>query len=141
MGVHRYTHYWCYSNSVEHLSAEHISIPTRQLWLVHRWIHMEKVVTYNHSDYTDYHIHQWIDASLRYDMSAILDTIWTRRHRIAEKRMAICNQCEFLKRFNQCDKCGCFMDAKTHFLDSECPINKWGAENINMNEPFDFGEE
>ena len=73
-------------------------------------------------------------------MGTTLDTIWTRRSKIAERRMSICNQCEFLKRFNRCDKCGCFMDAKTHFMDSECPINKWSQETINMNEEFDFGE-
>jgi hypothetical protein len=74
-------------------------------------------------------------------MSAILDTFWTRRRKIADQRMEICKQCEHLKSFNRCDKCGCFMDGKTHVLDAECPIGKWKSATINMDETLEsFGD-
>lgn len=69
-----------------------------------------------------------------------LDTIYTRRRAISEERMKICKSCEHLKSLNRCEKCGCFMDGKTLFLESECPIGKWKAKEINMNESFDFGD-
>jgi hypothetical protein len=55
----------------------------------------------------------------------ILDTIWTRRRKIADERMAICKTCEHLENLRRCNKCGCFMDAKTVFMDAECPLDKW----------------
>jgi hypothetical protein len=61
-----------------------------------------------------------------------LDTIWTRRRRIAEERMNICKSCEHLENLRRCNKCGCFMDAKTMFMDSECPIEKWGPVTESM---------
>jgi hypothetical protein len=42
----------------------------------------------------------------------------------ANKRMEICNGCEFLK-LKFCKQCGCFMPAKTKLKDAECPIKKW----------------
>jgi hypothetical protein len=42
-------------------------------------------------------------------------------------RMEICNKCEHLdKTLYTCNKCGCFMKAKTLLVNSECPIGKWG---------------
>lgn len=43
---------------------------------------------------------------------------------IANKRMSVCNGCEFLK-LKFCEKCKCFMPAKTKLADAECPIKKW----------------
>jgi hypothetical protein len=43
---------------------------------------------------------------------------------LAQKRMDICNGCEFLK-FKFCKECGCFMPAKTLLQESKCPIGKW----------------
>ena len=43
---------------------------------------------------------------------------------LAEDRLKICQDCEFF--FDRrCKHCGCFMDVKTHFETSECPIHKW----------------
>ena len=44
----------------------------------------------------------------------------------ANNRMAICENCEFLKKdFYQCDKCKCFMKVKTKLDAAKCPIDKW----------------
>jgi len=44
-------------------------------------------------------------------------------------RMSICNGCEFFRKEDKrCSQCGCFMEAKTRFKKTYCPVNKWGAE-------------
>ena len=44
----------------------------------------------------------------------------------AEKRMAICRECEFFfKPTANCKKCGCFMKIKTKLALKKCPIEKW----------------
>jgi hypothetical protein len=56
-----------------------------------------------------------------------LVTIWTKRKKISEERLEICKTCEkYEHRTSRCDKCGCFMKAKTLFMDVECPLGKWG---------------
>ena len=48
---------------------------------------------------------------------------------IVNRRLDMCKGCEFLfKPTNTCKKCGCFMDVKTKFATSSCPIGKWGKE-------------
>jgi hypothetical protein len=43
-------------------------------------------------------------------------------------RFSICQGCEFLKQDSfRCEKCGCFMKAKTQLAASHCPIGKWKA--------------
>jgi hypothetical protein len=43
-----------------------------------------------------------------------------------DRRMAICDTCEFLKKpAKQCAKCGCFMKLKTKIDRAHCPIHKW----------------
>jgi hypothetical protein len=45
---------------------------------------------------------------------------------VAESRMDICKQCDFLnKTLIACKKCGCFMIAKTRLEKARCPIGKW----------------
>lgn len=45
---------------------------------------------------------------------------------IAEKRMAICEDCPRLVRLTkQCKECGCFMNLKTKLAAASCPIGKW----------------
>lgn len=45
---------------------------------------------------------------------------------IANKRLEICEKCEFLfKPTFSCKKCGCFMKVKARLKDSRCPENKW----------------
>jgi len=46
----------------------------------------------------------------------------------AEKRMAICNSCEHLKKvykLKTCGLCGCIMQIKTDLKVVACPIKKW----------------
>ena len=44
-------------------------------------------------------------------------------------RMSICNDCEFFRKEDKrCSQCGCFMEAKTRFKKTYCPIHKWGSE-------------
>lgn len=41
-------------------------------------------------------------------------------------RYDICKSCEhFIHLTNQCNKCGCFMSAKTYLPHSSCPVGKW----------------
>ena len=48
---------------------------------------------------------------------------------IIDKRVAICNDCEFLvKATGNCKKCGCFIKAKTKVATVACPIGKWDKE-------------
>ena len=57
-----------------------------------------------------------------------LVTKWTERIKKGEERMEICSECEHLdKTLYRCEKCGCFIKAKTMFPSSECPIDKWGS--------------
>ena len=40
--------------------------------------------------------------------------------------MDICKKCEFFSaRQERCKKCGCWLDHKTKFSASTCPIDKW----------------
>lgn len=41
-------------------------------------------------------------------------------------RMNICKACEFFRHVDsRCSKCGCFMEAKTRFVKTTCPVEKW----------------
>lgn len=42
-----------------------------------------------------------------------------------ERRLSICNDCEFLKDGKRCLKCGCFVNWKSRLEAWHCPINKW----------------
>lgn len=47
---------------------------------------------------------------------------------VYEQRMAICNTCEFFRQEDKrCTQCGCFMEAKTKFKKTYCPVKKWGV--------------
>lgn len=44
-------------------------------------------------------------------------------------RLNICNGCEFFRlEDKRCSKCGCFMEAKSKFKKTYCPIGKWNAD-------------
>lgn len=45
--------------------------------------------------------------------------------KLAKKRIEICVDCEFLTKNKSCEKCGCYMPAKTRSPRSTCPENKW----------------
>lgn len=49
----------------------------------------------------------------------------------ARERLTICNDCPFLTKFTQqCRKCGCFMHFKVKLAYAECPVGKWGQEEV-----------
>jgi hypothetical protein len=52
---------------------------------------------------------------------------------LAEKRLDICIGCpEFIKLTTQCKECGCIMSLKTKLPNAECPLGKWGQEQIQV---------
>lgn len=47
---------------------------------------------------------------------------------IAKKRIELCIECDhFEKSRRTCNKCGCYMPAKTRSAGSSCPIGTWGV--------------
>lgn len=45
---------------------------------------------------------------------------------VQKQRLDICNDCEFIvENKSRCGKCGCFLQAKTKWKTSSCPIGKW----------------
>jgi hypothetical protein len=43
-----------------------------------------------------------------------------------QKRLDICNACEFfIKESQRCSKCGCYMAVKTYLKAEKCPVGKW----------------
>lgn len=45
---------------------------------------------------------------------------------IADKRIAICNDCPNFNKSNKtCNLCGCFMKTKVTLVAAKCPVNKW----------------
>jgi hypothetical protein len=62
----------------------------------------------------------------------ILDTIWTRRKKMADQRLNVCRECQhFEKSTTRCDKCGCFMAAKAFLSDAKCPLDLWPENCYN----------
>ena len=56
-----------------------------------------------------------------------LNTIGAKRRKVAAERIKICEECPELETtLYQCRQCGCFMKGKTLFMDSKCPLGKWG---------------
>lgn len=50
------------------------------------------------------------------------------------ERLKICESCDhFLKDSRRCDICKCYLDLKTKFQASECPINKWNQITLEEN--------
>lgn len=45
---------------------------------------------------------------------------------VKEQRLNTCNQCEYFNSEQvRCIKCGCFLEHKSSFTASKCPINLW----------------
>jgi len=44
---------------------------------------------------------------------------------LTQRRMSICNECEYKTKFGTCAKCGCILALKTRFEYFSCPIGKW----------------
>jgi len=56
-----------------------------------------------------------------------LNTISAKRRKVAAERIKICEECSELDTtLYQCKVCWCFMKGKTLFMDSKCPLGKWG---------------
>jgi len=52
---------------------------------------------------------------------------------IKESRLSTCQSCEkFLPETYRCAECGCFMNAKTAFAPSSCPLGKWGKYHVEQ---------
>lgn len=45
--------------------------------------------------------------------------------KLAKTRMDVCNACEFKSKVSTCNKCGCYLPAKTKNKDSKCPLLLW----------------
>ena len=46
-------------------------------------------------------------------------------------RLDICQACpELIKLTTQCKQCGCIMKMKTQLIEAECPLGKWGKEEV-----------
>jgi hypothetical protein len=45
--------------------------------------------------------------------------------KVQKERWAHCKDCTFLSYYNQCKKCGCFMNLKTKVKSAKCPIGIW----------------
>ena len=41
------------------------------------------------------------------------------------ERLKICSECEYIVDNSRCGKCGCFLQTKTKWFTSSCPIGKW----------------
>lgn len=47
-------------------------------------------------------------------------------YEIQHNRMNICKMCDrYSERRKRCKECGCFLEAKTKFSSSKCPLDKW----------------
>jgi len=48
---------------------------------------------------------------------------------VRELRLSICHGCEFFEKQSQrCTQCGCFMNTKSMFKQTYCPVSKWDKE-------------
>lgn len=46
---------------------------------------------------------------------------------VVQHRWNICLSCPlFIQESKRCSECGCFMEAKVKFTQTECPVGKWG---------------
>ena len=46
--------------------------------------------------------------------------------KVLAMRRGLCSSCEHFTESNRCSLCKCFMQTKTNFSWSSCPIGKWG---------------
>ena len=48
---------------------------------------------------------------------------------IFNERIRICNECPMFESSNKrCSECGCFMEAKSAFKKTYCPLHKWNSQ-------------
>lgn len=61
----------------------------------------------------------------------ILRSVFSKRYKIADERLAICKTCDKLEPHSfRCRECGCFMDYKVLLPYVSCPLAKWNSINI-----------
>lgn len=64
------------------------------------------------------------------------EKIWSETVKVPsderDRRLSICQGCEYLESLNRCKKCGCFMDVKTWLPMSSCPVKKWDSYHIEV---------
>lgn len=79
-----------------------------------------------------YEADEYIENNEKLDLRGIsnrMKNVILHDQDIIDKRLAICNSCEFLfKLTGTCKKCGCFVSKKTRVSTQSCPISKWGKE-------------
>ena len=89
---------------------------------------------------------QEVVKSQKFDMRGMSDrlkNVMLHDQDVIDKRLDICNGCEFLfKPTGTCKKCGCFMVIKSRISTSRCPIGKWEKEyefikgkKVNVTQP------
>ena len=61
-------------------------------------------------------------------MSDRMKNVMIHDQDVIDKRLATCNDCEFLTEKSRCEKCGCFMKVKARIATVACPIGKWDKE-------------
>lgn len=62
-------------------------------------------------------------------LKALIDHIKTGLRKSSKreqnKRMRICNNCEYQNEKKECTICGCYLPMKTAWKEQKCPENKW----------------
>lgn len=53
---------------------------------------------------------------------------------IVDDRLNICSSCVHRLSINLCNKCGCYLPAKTKLARAACPIGKWHAVVLDTKE-------
>lgn len=57
---------------------------------------------------------------------------WNHRKQVAKERLQICKTCEKYDSITtSCKECGCILLIKTMLRFSECPLKKWGKDEIS----------
>lgn len=49
-----------------------------------------------------------------------------------KRQITICNQCKNLTWARMCNKCGCFVDLKTHLKHASCPLGYWYSDSTKV---------
>ena len=44
---------------------------------------------------------------------------------LVQQRLSLCNSCEHQNKLRFCNKCGCYLPAKTRLKHASCPLKKW----------------
>lgn len=58
------------------------------------------------------------------------ESVFARRKRIADLRLAICHSCQYFKqKTTRCRACGCIMSFKALLPEADCPFKQWDLIN------------